>query len=70
VYLDDILIYSKNKEEYKKYVEEVLRVLLEAGIRCKLSKYEVILKEVGFLEYVLKLGKVAIDISKVSSILE
>jgi hypothetical protein len=65
-----VLIYLKNKEEYRKYVKEVLRALLEARIRYKLSKYEVVLKEVGFLGYILKLGKVVIDISKVSSILE
>jgi hypothetical protein len=48
----------------------VLKVLLKARIKYKLSKYEIALKEVRFLEYVLKLEKVIIDISKVSSILE
>jgi hypothetical protein len=65
-----VLIYLKNKEEYKKYIKIVLRALLEAGIRYKLNKYEIILKEVRFLGYVLKPGKVTIDITKVSSILE
>jgi hypothetical protein len=42
-YLNDVLIYLRNKEEYKKYVKEVLRALLKVGIRCKLSKCEIAL---------------------------
>ena len=29
VYLDNILIYSKNKEDYNTYVEEILNQLIE-----------------------------------------
>ena len=39
-YLDDILIYSNNIEDYKKYVRLVLKVLQEKKLLIKPEKYE------------------------------
>jgi hypothetical protein len=38
VYLDDILIYSKTKEKYIKYVTAVLKALEKADIRINSVK--------------------------------
>jgi len=40
VFIDDILIYSKNREEHAKHMSVVLTVLREHQIYAKLSKYE------------------------------
>ena len=40
VYLDNILIFSENKEEYIEYIREVLQELQKANIRLKLKKCE------------------------------
>ena len=40
VYLDDILVYSKTREEYIRYIKEVLQIIKEADLRIKLSKTE------------------------------
>jgi len=40
VYLDDILIYSKSKEEHEKHLTAVLDKLKEHDLRAKLSKCE------------------------------
>ncbi|GBG90969.1 hypothetical protein CBR_g51573 [Chara braunii] len=40
VYLDDILIFSKSKEEHLKHLEEVLQVLKEAQLHLNLEKSE------------------------------
>ncbi len=39
-YLDNVLIYSKTKEEYKKHVETVLDILKENNVKLLLSKAE------------------------------
>ncbi len=38
IYLDDILIYSKTQEEYKKYIRKVIKALDKAGLRLKPEK--------------------------------
>jgi hypothetical protein len=38
VYLDNIFIYSKTKEEYIKYVTAVLEVLKKADVRINSAK--------------------------------
>ena len=38
-YLDNILIYSRNKEEYKEYVKKVLRALEDRELYLKPEKY-------------------------------
>jgi hypothetical protein len=48
-YLDDILIYSKTKEEHKIHVRKVLERLRKAGLFAKLSKCEFFVTETKFL---------------------
>lgn len=38
-YLDDILIYSKNDQEYEGHVKLVLQKLWDARLYAKLEKY-------------------------------
>jgi len=40
IYLNDILIYSENKENHKKHVKEVLRRLQEKNLYLKSEKYK------------------------------
>ena len=39
-YLNDILIYFKNEEDYKEQVKEVLKRLQEKNLYLKSEKYE------------------------------
>jgi hypothetical protein len=48
-YLDDILIYSKTKEEHKIHVRKVLERLRKAGLFAKLSKCEFFVTKTKFL---------------------
>jgi len=38
VFVDDILVYSKNEEEHAKHLEKILRLLREHKLYAKLSK--------------------------------
>jgi hypothetical protein len=70
VFIDDILVYSKTKEEDTEHLRLVLGTLREHQLYAKFSKCEFWLKEVGFLGHVLSAGGVSIDPSKITSIME
>ena len=70
VFIDDILVYSKNKEEHAKHLRIVLTCLREHQLYAKFSKCDFWLKEVQFLGHVLSAEGVAIDPSKVKDVLD
>ena len=70
VYLDNILIYSKNKEDYIKYIYIVLRCLDQYNLRVKLEKCKFYKKEVNFLSYVVEVNKVYISKEKIKVVKE
>ena len=53
VFIDDSLIYSKDKEEHADHLRVVLVVLKERQLYGKLSKYEFWLEYVQFLGHVI-----------------
>ena len=58
VFIDDILIYSKTKEEHEEHLRLVLQKLREHQLYAKLSKCDFWLKEVSFLGHVISNGGV------------
>jgi hypothetical protein len=60
-YLDDILVYSEDKERYIMYIEQVLEILAKKGFYLKLSKYNFYVRKIIFLGYVITLGKISSD---------
>jgi hypothetical protein len=69
VFIDDILIFSKNEEEHTEHLRLVLQKLREQKLYAKRSKCEFWLKEVSFLGHVVSNGGIAIDPSKVQDVL-
>ncbi|WVZ98904.1 hypothetical protein U9M48_044274 [Paspalum notatum var. saurae] len=69
VFIDDILIYSKNEKEHEEHLRIVLARLREHKLYAKFSKCAFWLKEVGFLGHVLLEKGVAADPSKVEAVL-
>jgi hypothetical protein len=69
VFIDDILIFSKNEEEYDEHLRLVLQKLRENQLYAKLSKCEFWLKEVLFLGHIISEGGISVDLSKVESVL-
>jgi hypothetical protein len=70
VFIDDILIYSKNEEEHAKHLRIVLTRLREHQLYAKFSKCTFWLEEIQFLGHVLSTQDIAVDPSKVKDILE
>jgi hypothetical protein len=69
VFIDDILIFSKNGEEHDDHLCLVLQKLRENQLYAKLSKCEFWIKEVSFLGHIISEGGISVDPSKVKSVL-
>jgi hypothetical protein len=65
VFIDDILIYSKNEEEHAQHICIVLTRLQEHKLYAKFSKCEFCLDQVQFLGHVLTPEGVSVGPSKV-----
>ena len=70
IYLDDILIFSDNKEDHVKHFQEVLKRLREHDLFCKPEKCEFFRKLVEYLGLIISKGCIAMDEGKVKAILE
>ena len=70
VYLDDILVFSKNKEEHAEHLRLVLEKLREPPLYSKYSKCEFWLPEVTYLGHVISKDGIAVNPERVQAILD
>jgi hypothetical protein len=70
VFIDDILIYSKNIEEHEEHHCIVLQQLREHQLYAKFSKCEFWLSELPFLGRVISVEGIAVDPGKVRDVLD
>lgn len=70
IYLDDILIASRNAEEHAKHLEEVLSVLEKNKLYAKRSKCSFNMSEVHYLGHIVGRGGVRPDPRKVQVVQE
>ncbi|GJT77949.1 putative reverse transcriptase domain-containing protein [Tanacetum coccineum] len=68
VFIDDILIYSKTREEHVEHLRLVLELLRKEKLYAKFSKCEFWLREVQFLGHVINGDWIHVDPSKIEAI--
>ena len=68
IYLDDILVFSKNEEEHEKHVRLVLEKLCERGLYAKLEKRLFYQTEMEFLRFIATTEGLKMDPKKVETI--
>ena len=70
IYLDDILVYSKNEQEHAEHLRQVLSLLQKHKLYGKLSKCSFFQPEVDFLGHTISKDGISMDQHKVTSIRE
>ena len=70
IYIDDILIYSKNFEDHKKKVDLVLNKLRQHGLKIRLKKCQFLRQEVKYLGHVVSSEGVKTNPEKIRAIAE
>ncbi|GKE27590.1 putative reverse transcriptase domain-containing protein [Tanacetum coccineum] len=68
VFIDDILIYLKTKEEHEVYLKLVLELLRKEKLYAKFSKCEFWLQEVHFLRHVVNQSGIHVDTIKIEAV--
>jgi hypothetical protein len=70
VFIDDILIYSKNLEDHAKHLHVILQRLRDHHLYAKISKCEFWLDTVKFLGHTISGDGISVDPSKVQEVMD
>jgi len=70
LFIDDILIYLRTKEEHVEHLRLVLEILREKQLHTKLSKCEFWLEKVNFLGHVISTQGILMDPVKMEAMLQ
>ena len=68
IYLDDIVIFSKDPASHLERLEAVFQKLEEAGLKLKPSKCELFQRQLAYLDHVISAEGVATDENKIEAI--
>ncbi|GJU77632.1 putative reverse transcriptase domain-containing protein [Tanacetum coccineum] len=68
VFIDDILVYSKDEEEHGKHLKTILELLKKERLYAKFSKCDFWLDSVQFLGHVIDRSGVHVDPAKIEAI--
>ncbi|GJX45992.1 putative nucleotidyltransferase, ribonuclease H [Tanacetum coccineum] len=68
VFIDDILVFSKSKEEHEEHLRIVLQILRQEKLYAKFSKCEFWLSKVAFLGHIVSAEGITMDPAKVEAI--
>nr|GEZ56425.1 putative reverse transcriptase domain-containing protein [Tanacetum cinerariifolium] len=68
VFIDDILVYSKTREEHEDHLRIVLEILSQKKLYVKFSKCDFWLGQVAFLGHIVSADGITMDPAKVEAI--
>ena len=69
VFIDDILVYSKDAQEHEHHLRTVLQTSKEIKLFSKLRKCDFWLKEVSFLGHIISTDGIRVDPAKIEAVL-
>ena len=68
VFIDDILVYSRDEQEHEQHLKIVLQTLKEKKLYSKLSKCDFLLKEISFLGHIVFAEGIRVDPMKIEAV--
>ena len=68
VFFDDILVYSKNKEEHEQHLCHVLEILRKTQLYAKRSKCTFFVDKLAYLGFIVSKDGISSDPAKVEAI--
>jgi hypothetical protein len=68
--IDDILVYSKTKEEHEEHLSIVLQTLRKHKLYAKFEKCDFYHKKIQYLGHVISEEGIAVDPNKIRAIME
>ncbi|CAH1425867.1 unnamed protein product [Lactuca virosa] len=69
VFIDDILVYSRSREQHEQHLIEVLGVLRSERLYAKFSKCDFWLREVQFLGHLVNQNGILVDPAKIEAVM-
>src|SRR5438034_3383193 len=69
-YLNDILIYSENKENHKKHVKEILKRFQEKNLYLKSEKCEFHKQQIKYLKHIITIKKLKMNLKKIKMMIK
>ena len=69
VFIDEILVYSKDAQEHEQHLRIVLETLREKKLYAKLSKCDFLLKKVSFLGHIVSAEGKRVDPAKIEAVM-
>jgi TRAP-type uncharacterized transport system fused permease subunit len=69
-YLDNIIIYSDNVEQYCQHIRRILERVEEVGLMLKASKCEFHTNRTEYLGYIISPMGISMDLEKVKAVVE
>ena len=70
MFLDDILMYSKDRENHDTHLRVMLETLRKEQLYAKLSECEFWLNEVSFLGHIVSKERIRVDPKKIEVVVE
>jgi Reverse transcriptase (RNA-dependent DNA polymerase) len=70
VYLDNILIYNKNEKKHTGHIIKILKILKRTGFKINEKKSTFYQTEIEFLEYILIITDVKMNLKKIKTVLD
>ncbi|KAE9623441.1 reverse transcriptase family protein, partial [Parasedimentitalea maritima] len=68
VFIDDILVYSRSREEHAGHLRTVLQILRDRELYAKFSKCEFWMPEVAFLGHIVSAEGIKVDPAKIEAV--
>ena len=68
VYINDVLVFSDNKDKHKTHLYRVFECLMNHNLRIKSKKCEFFQSRISFLGYVLYDGQISVEYLKIEAL--